>query len=104
MSKIAICFLYITLLLAVTVKYSFAFLPIVAIQKELIAEEKEKGSDSESSEAEKYSKDDFKKNQFTNDYTYYFFTTPSNRFAYLAHENSLPTIFQKIPKLPPKNC
>jgi hypothetical protein len=104
MGKIAICFLYITLLLTITVKYSFAFITIKAIQKELIVDQKEKGADSESSEAEKYSKDDVKKNQFTNDYTYYFFTRPSNRFAYLAHENSLPTIFQKIPKLPPKTC
>lgn len=104
MGKFAISFFYITILLAISVKYTSAFILSPSVQKQELADQKYKSDKSESSEEEKDSKDDLKKNEFINNQSDYFIGKISAKVSYCDTAVSLPTIFHLIQKLPPKTC
>ena len=104
MGKFAISFFYITILLAISVKYTTVFIPSSFLNKQEVTDQKDKSEKSESSEEEKDSKDDLKKNEFLNNQSDYFIGKVSSKPNYGDRDASLPSIFQIIQKLPPKTC
>jgi len=102
MGRFAISFLYILIILSVSLKYGIALIPTALQQERLLANNKEKTEKAESSEEEKSAKEDFKKIEFLNNTHQYFIEKLTNELTYGDKDTRLPSIFQKIPKLPPK--
>ena len=102
MGKFAISFFCITILLAISAKYSVAYFQPFSFQKQQIIDQKDKSDKTESPEEDKDSKEDLKKNDFINEQSDYFVIKVSQKFTYGDQDNSLPSISQNIPKLPPK--
>jgi hypothetical protein len=102
MGKFAISFFCITILLAISAKHAVAYFQPINFQKQQIIDQKDKSDKTESPEEDKDSKEDLKKNEFINEQSDYFSIKVSQKFSYGDEDNSLPSISQNIPKLPPK--
>ena len=64
MGRFAISFLYILIILSVSLKYGIALIPTALQQERLLANNKEKTEKAESSEEEKSAKEDVQKSEF----------------------------------------
>lgn len=102
MGRFAISFLYIIILLSVSVKYSIAVIPMEIQQKRFLTAQKEKDGKADSSSDDKDGKEDLKKGEYINQNTPYYMEMVSDELTYREEIFGLPLIFQKIPKLPPK--
>ena len=102
MGRFAISFFYIIIILSVSVKYTIALIPIALKQTTIFADQKHKSEKPETAEEEKASKEDVKKSEFLSNASNYFLEKPTNELKFGSKHSELPSIFQKIPKLPPK--